>query len=301
MIIKTISGRRNARRAFFGTAAVVVLAYILAPIYWIVSSSFQSEAALQKRPPNLVPTLDAMTLDHYAFIMTGNVPEGSSILQQGIYTMQGTQVYPAVLNSLIVALATTIVTVALAFPAAHVFARYRFPGNRQLMIAMLATRLMPSISLVAAMFVLFRTLGLLDSKLGLILVYVGLTTPFAIWVLRAYLRNIPVEFEEAARLDGSPYFRTLLRVVFPLARPGFYAVAILTFMTAYGEFVLASILTQTINSQTQTVVLASLAQGLSISRGMMAAAAVSAMALPLVVALVFRKAIIDGLTARLGL
>lgn len=169
------------------------------------------------------------------------------------------------------------------------------------MFAMLATQLMPSISIVVAMFVLFRSLGLLDSKLGLVLVYVGLTMPFAIWVLRAYLSNIPVEFEEAARLDGSRYFRTLMRVVFPLARPGFYAVAILTFMTAYGEYVLATILTQTINSQTQTVVLASLAQGLSISRGMMAAAAASAMALPVLVALVFRKAIIEGLTARLGL
>lgn len=301
MIVTTISGRRRARAVLLGAAAAAILGYILAPIYWIVTSSFQSEAALQRRPPSLVPTIDAATLDHFRFIISGDVPEGSSILQQGIYTMQGTLVYPAILNSLIVALATTVITVGIAFPAAHVFARYRFRGSGALMTALLATRLMPSISLVVAMFVLFRSLGLLDTRLGLVLVYVGLTTPFAIWVLRAYLRNIPVEFEEAARLDGSRYFRTLTRVVFPLAKPGFYAVAILTFMTAYSEFVLASILTQTIESQTQTVVLASLAQGLSISRGMMAAAAVSAMALPLVVALVFRKAIIAGLTARLGL
>lgn len=301
MILDTISQRARAHKLLLALSTIVILAFILAPIYWIVVSSLQSEVALQQRPPAFVPTPEVFTFNHFQFIVTGVVPEGSTVMRQGIYTMNGTLVYPAILNSLIVATAVTVVTVVLALPAAHVFARHRFSGDRALLLMMLGTRLMPSISVVVAMFVLFRTLGLLDSKSGLVLAYVAITLPFAIWVLRAYLRNIPVEYEEAARLDGCSYFRTLTKVVFPLAKPGVYAVGILTFMTAYGEFVLATILTQSINSQTQTVVLAALAQGLSVSRGMMAAAAVSAMAPPLILALVFRKEVLRGLTARLGL
>lgn len=300
-MLKTLSSRNRARRVILAILSALILVYILAPIAWILSSSFQAEAALQQRPPSLVPTSEIFTLDHFSFIFTGEVPETSSVTVQGIYTMQGTNVAPAVVNSLIVAITVTATTITIGLPTAHVFARYRFGGDRALMLGLLATRLLPSISVVVAVFVLFRSLGLLDTRLGLILLYTAVTLPFSVWIFRAYLRNIPPQFEEAARLDGCGYWKTLVRVVMPLAKPGVYAVGILTFMTAYAEFVLATILTQTMNSHTQTVVLARLAGGLDISHGMMAAAAVLAMAPPLLLAIVFRRHVLRGLTARLGL
>lgn len=301
MLVQSISGRLRAQRIFFTVASVVLLVYVLAPIAWIIISSLQSEIALQQRPPSLFPTPSVFTFDHYVYILTGRVPESGAGPVQGIYTMQGTHVLPGVVNSLIVASCTTLLTVLLAFPAAHVFSRVPFRGNRTLLLMMLASRLLPSISIVVAVFILFRSLGLLDTKTGLVLLYTSVALPFAIWILRAYLQNIPRHYEEAARLDGCGYAKTLWRVVVPLARPGIFAVGILTFMTAYAEFVLATILTQSIRSQTQTVILGGLAQGLSISRGMMAAAAVASMTPPLVLALVFRKQVLRGLTARLGL
>lgn len=301
MLVSTISGRDRARRVLFGVAGVALLVYLLAPIAWIVISSVQTEVALQQRPPTFMPVGNAFTLNHYRYILTGEVPEASSMTVQGVYTMQGTLVYPAILNSLIVAASTTLLTLVLSLPAAHVFSRYEFRGDRSILLGMLGTRLLPSITIVVAMFILFRSLGLLDTKLGLVLVYTAIALPFAIWILRAYLSNLPIYYEEAARLDGCGYAARLWKIVLPLAKPGIFAVGILTFMTAYAEFVLATILTQSIDSQTQTVVLAGLAQGLSISRGMMAAAAVSAMAPPLLLAIVFRNQVLRGLTARFGL
>jgi multiple sugar transport system permease protein len=144
----------------------------------------------------------------------------------------------------------------------------------------------------------FLRLDLIDTKLGLVLLYSAITLPFTIWILQAYLKNIPVEYEEAARMDGCGYFKTLIRVVFPVSRSGIVAAAIFAFMTSYGEFVFATILTQTLKSRTQTAVLAALTQGLSSSRGMIAAAATLTILPPILIAIIFRKHIIEGLTTR---
>jgi multiple sugar transport system permease protein len=145
---------------------------------------------------------------------------------------------------------------------------------------------------------IFVRLNLIDTKLGLVLLYTAVTLPFTIWILQAYFKNIPFEYEEAARMDGCGYFKTLIRVVIPIAQPGIIAAAIFTFMTSYGEFVFATILTQTLNSRTQTAVLAALTQGMSSSRGMIAAAATLTIIPPMLLAITFRKHIIEGLTTR---
>jgi multiple sugar transport system permease protein len=145
-----------------------------------------------------------------------------------------------------------------------------------------------------------QKLDLIDNKLGLIGIYSAITIPFTIWILRSYFKNLPVEYEEAARMDGCSYLRSLVKVVLPIAKPGIAAAAIFAFMTAYGEFIFATVLTRTIASRTQTAVLASLASGLSVSHGMVSAASVLAILPPVLIAIIFRKQIIDGLTSKLG-
>jgi multiple sugar transport system permease protein len=301
MFSDTISGRKLRKEIFVFFASTLILVYVLAPIYWIINTSFQRESALQERPPYLIPNQGIFTLGHYEFIFTGVVPPDASVMIQAQHTMAGTLVYPAIINSLIVASYVTLVNVLIGFPAGQVFARYRFIGDKKVFLMLMATRLLPSIALVIPMFILLRSVGLLDSKIALVGVYSAITVPFTIWIMRAYFANIPVEYEEAARLDGCGYVRSLIKVVIPLARPGIIAAAIFAFMTSYSEFVFANILTQTINSKTQTVVLAALAGGLSASNGMIAAAATLSFLPPVLVAIIFRKQVLDGLTTRLGL
>jgi multiple sugar transport system permease protein len=300
-MFKTISGRQRAKKVLIVIASVIVLIYVLAPIYWVVISSFQREVNLQDRPPHWILTPDIFTTGHYHFLFTGEVPPNSTVMLQSMYTMSGTLVYPAIINSLIISIVVTLTNVLIGFPAGHVFARYRFWGDRQTLLLLLATRLLPSISIVIPVYILLLKLHLIDTKIALIMLYTAITLPFTIWILRAYFQNIPVEFEEAARMDGCGYFSMLVKVVLPLARPGLIAAAIFTFMTSYGEFVFATILTQTVRSRTQTAVLAALSQGLSSSRGMIAAASTLAILPPALIAIIFRKQILEGLTARLGL
>jgi multiple sugar transport system permease protein len=301
-MFNTISGRRRVKRVLVFIASVVVLVYILAPIYWVVVSSIQKEVSLQDRPPHFVP-LDSsiLTTNHYHYLFTGEIPEDSTVMIQSMYTMSGTHVWPAIVNSIVIAVCVTVVNVVVGLPAGHVFARYRFFGDRQTLLFLLATRLLPSISIVIPVYILLDKLDLLDTKRSLVALYSAISLPFTIWILRAYFQNIPVEYEEAARMDGCSYFRMLIRVVLPLARPGLIAAAIFAFMISYGEFIFATILTQTTNSKTQTAVLAALAQGMSSSRGMIAAAATLSMLPPMIIAIIFRKQILEGLTARLSL
>jgi multiple sugar transport system permease protein len=279
-------------------AAVAAIAFVVAPMVWALSSSVQDEAALQRIPPFFIPRLDILTRSHYHFIFTGEVMPGSSVMIQAIYTMHGVQILPSVVNSLIVAVIVVAANLALGAPAAHALARLPFRGSHSLLLLMLATRLLPAISIAIPVYIIVRSLGLLDTKLALVLVYTAITLPFTIWLLRAYFMTVDPEIEDSARLDGCTRLQSLLTVVVPLAKPGLIATAAFAFMYAYGEFIFALVLTQTIQSQTQNVVIASLAAGMSTSRGLMAASAVVASLPPVIVALIFRRQIIEGLTAQ---
>jgi multiple sugar transport system permease protein len=274
----TNSGRWLRKNILIGIASFLVLAYVLGPIYWIVNTSFQSEAALDDRPPHLLPTASIFTLSNY-----------SRSLQMD------EMVLPAIFNSLIISLMVTLINLLIGFPAGHVFARFRFLGHRKVFLLLMATRLLPSISLLVPLYILLRILGLLDTKISLIGIYSAVTIPFTIWIMRAYFVNIPIEYEEAARMDGCGYLRSLIKIVVPLARSGIVAAAIFAFMTSYEEFVFASILTQTMNSKTSSVILARMDGGGG------AAAATLCFLPPVLVAIIFRKQVLDGLTARISL
>jgi multiple sugar transport system permease protein len=298
MMADTISGRRRRKQILMGVATLLVLVYILAPIAWAVVSSFQTERALEDRPPHFFPTADIFTLSHYKFIFTGQIDPGATTMIQAQYTMSGTYILPGIVNSIIIALVVTVVNLLFGLPAGHAFARYRFWGSNQVFAGFLATRLLPAISIVIPMYILLQQFDQLDTKRALIGLYSATTLPFTIWILKAYFQNIPVEYEEAARMDGCSYWRTMLKVVIPLARPGIVAAAIFAFMAAYDEFVFATVLTSSLNAKTQTVVIAGLVQGLSASRGLVAAAAVVCFLPPILLAIIFRKQIVQGLTTR---
>lgn len=298
LLADTITGRRRRKQALTLVATALVLVYILAPIAWAIVSSFQKESALEDRPPRFIPTADIFTLSHYKFIFTGEVDPEATTMIQAQYTMSGTYILPGIVNSIIIALVVTAINLLFGLPAGHAFARYRFWGSNPVFMGFLATRLLPAISIVVPMYILLQQFDQLDTKRALVGIYSAITLPFTIWILKAYFENIPVEYEEAARMDGCGYLRAMFKVVIPLARPGIIAAAIFAFMAAYDEFVFATVLTSSLNAKTQTVVIAGLAQGLSASRGLVAAAAVVSFLPPILLAILFRKQVVKGLTTR---
>lgn len=143
------------------------------------------------------------------------------------------------LNSAIIALATTIVGVALSCTAAYALSRFRFPGRRGGLATFLVVQMFPSTLLTLPLYVLLHKLGLLNTQLGLVLVYATTSIPFCVWTLKGYFDTLPRELEEAARIDGASAWGVFFKVVLPLARPAIAVTALFSFMTAWNEFILA--------------------------------------------------------------
>jgi arabinogalactan oligomer/maltooligosaccharide transport system permease protein len=144
------------------------------------------------------------------------------------------------LNSALVALATTVVGLALSCTAAYALSRFRFPGRKAGLTAFLVVQMFPATLLIMPLYVLLDRLGLLGSMAGLVMVYATTAIPFCVWTLKGTFDTLPRELEEAARMDGAGPWATFWRVMFPLARPGIAVTALFSFMTAWNEFIMAS-------------------------------------------------------------
>jgi multiple sugar transport system permease protein len=153
------------------------------------------------------------------------------------------------LNSVIVSVSATVFSVVIALFAAYALSRYRFPGRQVFSVTVLSTQMFPGILFLLPLFLIFVNLGnatgieLFGSRLGLIITYLTFTLPFSIWMLVGYLDSIPRDLDEAAQVDGNGPVGALLRVVVPAAMPGIIAVAVYAFMTAWGEVLFASVMT----------------------------------------------------------
>lgn len=277
---------------------LAILLFILWPVLWMLSSSFQLEQVLTDVPPHLLPWPKIFTLNHFKFLLTGEIPPGSSAMLQTQYTMSGAHILPAMGNSLIIAITTMFTCLLFGVPAAYTLSREDFKGKNTLLLSILATRLIPSISIAVPVYLGFKMVGLLDSKLGLILIHTSILLPFTIWILKPYFDSLPIELEESARIDGANSFQIVTRIVIPMAKAGLVATGVFTFMMSYGEFIFALILTSSLTAKTQSVVIATVSQGMSVSNGMLSAGTALCFTPPIVLALLFRKYIIKGLTAR---
>jgi len=253
----------------------LLLLYTLLPVVWMFGTSLKTRALILSSSPVLIfePDLTA----YQQFLSPGK----SSIL-------------PNLANSLSVALATTVVTVVLGSLAAYGFARYRFPGQRSLLLLMLATRLLPPITAVVPLFLLMNSWELIDTRRGLILIYTGLSVPLATWMMKAFIEGIPVEYEEAAMIDGASRLRVLSQITLPLAAPGVVAVAILTFVLAWNDFLFAFIFTS-VNARTMPVLLSQTVGELDISWQILASLATIVIIPPIALSLAGQKSLVKGL------
>lgn len=290
------------RRILLLAASIAFLAYVLAPIGWLVSSSFQSESEITSKPPHWVP--HEPTLENFATIFTakdkvvtyetrrkGDPATGGFIPSTAKYLL------PSMWNSFIVAVAVVVLNLLVSIPAAYAMAKIRYIGRSTSIYFMLVTRVIPDIALVVPFFLFIRKLGLLDNLLSLIITYLAITVPFSVFVLLSYFESLPDELDKAARVDGCSRLQTLIHVFLPLSLPSLVAVVLFTFLTSWNEFLLALMFTQTPASQTMPIIVASFASDFTISFSFINAAGVLAIIPPVILAIMFERYIVSGLTA----
>ncbi len=269
-----VRGIRPPRRALAtGALLVPVLAWTLFPIYWLAAASLKTELGLYARPPQWLFT---PILDNYRRVLS-SIP----FLR-----------YLA--NSLVVAIGTTLGGLVLGGLAGYAFARVSFRGAGAVRFLVLVTRMAPRMVLVVPYYLLMQRLGLLDTYTGLLLAYVSFALPFTIWLLIGFFADVPLEVEEAARLDGCGPLGVLLRVVVPVAAPGLVVAAIFAFLVSWNEFLFALILTG-VETKTLPVVIAGFSTDVGPLYGEMSAAAVMVMLPNVVMTLGLERYLVRGL------
>ena len=278
---------------------LVLALFILGPILWMLDSSVQLDRDLFTVPPRVIP--QQPTLDNYRYVITRTPPKSyERVTMGGRVSGEALSILPALRNSFIVASSVTAVVLAVGAVAAYTYARLQFAGRDLSYAFILTSRLIPAISVAIPAFVIIDRLGLLDSHLALIVVYVAFILPFTIWFLTQYFGYLPRDIEEAALLDGCTRFGTLRRVVVPIVAPGLAAAAAFAFMGAYSEFLYALFLTRTIAAKTAPVVLVATAINFDVSFALASAALILTIVPPIIFALVFRKFITRGMLVGFG-
>jgi multiple sugar transport system permease protein len=211
------------RQRRIGTRSILVIyaVWCLFPVYWLVATSLKTEIEVVANPPSFV---FAPTFKNYLQVLTD----------------------PAVLgflkNSLIVGIGTTVFGLLIGVPAAYVLGRFRFRGSHDLAFWILSTRFTPPMAMLIPFFIIFYRTGLLGTHAGLIIAHLGVNLSMIIWLMRSFFRDLPRELEDAASVDGASQLQTFFLVMLPIAKPGIAAVAILTFLFSWNEFLFALVL-----------------------------------------------------------
>jgi ABC-type glycerol-3-phosphate transport system permease component len=278
------SGARRPRRGtkiswqnwLFGAALVALMVFTLFPFYWAIVASLSPEAALF-RDPSLWPT--DIILDHYRALFD----------ERDFIT--------PIRNSLIVAGTTTIFCLTVGTLAAYALARLEFRGKAAIMAFILAVTMFPQISIVSPLYLLLRSLRLIDTYPGLIMPYMTFAMPLTVWVLTGSIRQIPKDLEEAAHVDGATRRQSFTKILLPLAVPSLATTGILTFIYCWNEFLFALSFTLGPDRQTVPVAIALFRGQYQVPWGQILAAAVVATAPVAVMVLAFQRRIVQGLTA----
>jgi multiple sugar transport system permease protein len=274
-------GASRVRTAIEGGLLLVLAAAMLFPVLWMVETSIKDGRDVYAVPAQFFG-FDA-TLDHYrdVFVKPGGGRSDLSV---------------AFLNSIIVAGASTALATLLGVPAAWAYSRYTLKAKKDQLFFILSTRFMPPVVVVIPIFLMYRTLGLIDTKLGLILIYTAFNVPFTIWMMKGFIDEVPAEYEDAAMLDGYTRFQAFYKVTLPLLIPGIAATAVFALIFSWNEFVFAIFLTSSEDVRTAPPAIAGLIGGTTVDWGLVAASAV-VFALPvLVFTYLVRKHLVAGVT-----
>ena len=277
--------RKNLRTWLLFLLVIPVLLFIYVPVAWLIISSISTRAELLTTPIHWIP--QQPTLQNYLNILFP--AQGTSEVAR---TFRIT-----LMNSFIVASAVTVIALVVGSLAAYALIRLRFPFRRSLLIGILGTRMIPEVSLVIPLYLFATRFGLFNSPGILIITYLSFALPFAIWLMAAFFDTIPLELEDAARIDGCSRLEILWKIIFPISAPGLVSTGLFVFLSAWDEFFFALILTSTVAAKTVPVAIAEFTGRYVVDVGGMMTGGVLAAIPPVLLSLIFQRYIVSGLTA----
>ena len=273
------------RKLFLSLLVLPVLFFIFFPILWLFSASISTQVELFTVPPHWIP--QQPTLQNYLDIIfpsqaASSVPRTFAV---------------SLLNSMEIASAVTVICLVIGSLAAYALVRIPFKYNQKLQIGILATRMIPEVSLIIPLYIIASSMQLINKPIVLILTYLSFALPYAIWIMASFFQTVPVELEEAARLDGCTRLGILWRVVIPISIPGLISTAMFVFLVAWDEFFYALIFTSTLAAKTVPVAIAEFIGRYNINTTGMMAGGILAAIPPVLLGLIFQRYIISGMTA----
>ena len=266
--------RRRATMVLTYFTIALVLIWITFPIYWVIMGSLKSPEQASAIPP---VWFFKPTIENYV----------SAFVRRDFSRL--------FVNSLIATLSSTLIVLVLGSMAGYALARYRVKGKQNLMFWILSTRMFPPVAAIIPIFLLFNKLGLIDTRLGLILLYIAFNLPFAIWIMRGFFLEIPVELEDAAMVDGCTPWQAFTRVIMPLTLPGLAATAVFCMVFSWNEFLFAFIISRAY-SQTLPIGVMGFITQRGVLWGEMSAAATVIMGPMILFTFLVQRYLIRGLT-----
>ena len=285
--------RRHLAKLLETAALLLIIFFIMLPIVWLALTAI--------KPQEKAYTTDILfspTIDNFRIIFG----EGSIYINEGTERERGEvgrNMFPSVINSVVVSGATVLIAIPLATIAAYAFSRYLFLGNRALLIWILTTQFIPAIVVAIPFFTLFRSIEIFDRPLlgtqaGLIIVNMSIVLPYAIWMIKGFVDALPGEIEEAAYVDGCNDFQVLFFISLPLIRPGVLVASVFAFIMSWNEFLFALIIGREMRTMQVALMTTSGARGIMWEQ--MAAAGLVVMLPIFYLALFIRKNVVYGLT-----
>lgn len=260
----------------------VLMVIMCIPGLWVVLSAFRPNREILARPPVWVP--ESLTLNNFAKIFGWG--DAQVAIPVGSYFM----------NSVVIALTSTFVALVIGMAGGYAFARFRFRFKNSLFLSLMLFRTVPGIALSLPLFMLWSRLGIIDTQMGLIIVYISLNVPFTIWLIDGFFRQIPMSLSEAAQVDGCTRWQAFWKIEFPLARGGIAAAGVFAFLTSWNEYALAAQLTRSTDSKTLPVGLMDFTAQFTIDWAGMSAMAVIIIVPALILTFLVQKHLIRGLT-----
>src|SRR5215212_2204558 len=271
------AGRRSLSMVLFYVFLVIFVFVSVFPLLWVFKMSIVTKTELFATPPTILP--QDLTSESYATIF------GDPAFQQ------------ALVNSTIIAGVTTVICLFFGSIAAYAISRLRFRFKSTVMTLILAISFFPAVAIIAPLFIQFTALGVIDTYASVIITDTVFALPLTIWLLVAFFRELPVDLEDAAKVDGATTIQAFQKVIVPLAAPGVFTTAILTFIFAWNEYLFANTFLLDPARQPVTVAIPNFATVYTVDYGAQAAAAV-VVTVPLVIlVLIFQRRIVSGLTA----
>jgi multiple sugar transport system permease protein len=277
--------RKFFRKLFLFLLTLPVFLFIFSPLIWLVSASLSTQVELYSIPPHWIP--QHPTLQNYLDIIFPSIAVSSVPRTFAV----------AIMNSVKIASSVTLICLVIGSLAAYALVRIPFRFNRAIQMGILGTRMIPEVSLIIPLFIIASGLELLNKPIVVNIAYLSFALPYAIWMMAAFFQTVPVELEEAARLDGCSRVGILWRVVMPISVPGLISTAMFVFLVAWDEFFYALIFTSTLAAKTAPVAIAEFIGRYAVNiTGMMAGGILAALP-PVILGLIFQRYIVSGMTA----